>query len=483
MSKDYNDIVSGNEDYQKHKKRNQFLYHSYLGGEAYKRGEYLTRYVNESESDYQERVSITPLDNHCAGVISLYNSFIFRVPPVRDYGSLEGDPAVAQFENDADLEGRSINSFMKEANTVASVFGVVWIVLSKPNSNALTRADELNQNIRPYASIVSPLMMLDWNYTRSVSGHYVLDYVKYVEESNSAQTVIKQWYPEVVVTTIVDNERNEVSETITEVNGLGIVPVIAHYANRTSKRGVGIGLIQDIADLQRAIYQEYSEIEQTIRLSNAASLVKTPDTEAGAGPGAVIHMPDNIDPALKPYLLQPSGASVAAIYESINNKVAAIDRIAHLGAIRETTARSMSGVSRQMEFEQLNSKLSEIADNLELTEEQIFRLFAQYQGTAWDGIVNYPDSFNIKDANSDLDFYIRALAAPVNSTTYRREVETAIAQTVLGGDSDSLAAIHDEVWGGFEPHYMVNASSGDRVYAANETEHMQYMAAGYSEES
>ena len=62
----------------------------------------------------------------------------------------------------------------------------------------------------------------------------------------------------------------------------------------------------------------------------------------------------------------------------------------------------MSGVSRQMEFEQLNSKLSEKADNLELAEEQMWRLFAVYQGKTWDGSIDYPDSFNIQDKHSDM---------------------------------------------------------------------------------
>jgi hypothetical protein len=206
-----------------------------------------------------------------------------------------------------------------------------------------------------------------------------------------------------------------------------------------------VSLIADISDLQRAIYNEYSEVEQTIRLSNAASLVKTADTEAGAGPGATIHMSDSMDPALKPYLLQPSGASVDSIYNSIDKRIAAIDRIAHLGAIRETTAKTMSGVSRSMEFEQLNAKLSDIADSLELTEENIMRLVAAYQGVAWDGVVDYPDSFNIRDENADLDFYLKASVAPVNSSAYKREVNTAIAKLVVGDDSAALAEIEEQL--------------------------------------
>jgi hypothetical protein len=272
-----------------------------------------------------------------------------------------------------------------------------------------------------------------------------LDYAKYIEEQDDTTTVFKEWYPEAVITTIVDDEKKEVVEVITEDNGIGRVPIVAHYVQRSSVKGLGISLIADIADIQRAIYNEYSEVEQTIRLSNAASLVKTPDTEAGAGPGSIIQMPDTLDPSLKPYLLQPTGASVDAIYSSIDKRIAAIDRIAHLGAIRETTARTMSGVSRSMEFEQLNAKLADIADSLELTEENVLRLVAAYQGVAWDGAIDYPDSFNIRDENADLDFYLKASVANIPSATYVRSVNDSIARLVVGDDPDTVAQISSEL--------------------------------------
>ena len=478
MSDEYEKITATNEEYKRNKRRNIFLYHSYMGGEVYKKGEYLTKYTNESEPEYEERLDTTPLDNHCSGVVSLYNSFLFRTGVNRVYGSLESDPSISQFEKDADLEGRSLDAFMKEANVYASIFGMTWIVVSKPNIGAVTRADELAYQVRPYLSIVTPLMMLDWRYERNAVGHTELTYAKYVEsETKDTQTII-EWYPELIITTTVDLNKAAVVSTETTVNNLGMIPVIAHYSQRSHKRGVGISLINDICDIQRAIYNEYSEIEQTVRLSNAASLVKTPDTEAGAGPGAIIHMPDGLDPNLKPYLLQPSGASVESLYASIREKVAAIDRIAHLGAMRETTARTMSGVSRQMEFEQLNSRLSELADSLELTEEGIMRVYAKYQGGVWDGAIEYPDSFNVRDANSDLDFYLTAMSAPVTSETYRKSVQKAIAKTVLGADAEEYQTIEAEIDEGFEPHVMISPT-GERVQAQSHTEHLSLMAAGY----
>ena len=480
MSEKYNLAIQGNEHYKKNIQRWVFLYHSYIGGDTYRRGEYLTKYTNESEADYEERLAVTPLDNHAAGVISVYNSFLFRTAPKRDWGRLTGSTAVEAFMQDADLEGRSLDAFMKDVFTFAAIFGHTWVLTVKPATNANTRADELSQGVRPYVSVITPLVVLDWRFRRGVNGVYSLKYLKYIESDSPEESVIKEWYDDRIITTMVDNKTKEVVEEILEVNGLNKIPATLVYSHRTHQRGIGISLINDISDLQRSIYNEYSEAEQNIRLSGHPSLVKTASTEAGAGPGALVILEDGMDPNLKPYLLQPTGASIGAIYESIKNKVEAIDRIANLGAIRDTTARTMSGVSREMEFEQLNARLSEFADNLEIAEEQIAGFFAEYEGTAFDGTIEYPESYNIRDANYDLDFYLKAAAAPVDSDTYHQEVAMCIVRTVLGPDALSAEVIQSEILEDeFEPHIMIDPVSGERTTATTREQHLSLAARGW----
>jgi nitrogen-specific signal transduction histidine kinase len=135
--------------------------------------------------------------------------------------------------------------------------------------------------------------------------------------------------------------------------------------------------IGDIADMQNSIYNELSEIEQTIRLSGHPTLVKSIDTEASAGAGAIINMSNDLDPGLRPSLLQPSGQSIDMILNSIENKVKMIDRMAHMGSVRAIETRSMSGIALQTEMLQLDTKLIEKSHSLELGEEQLWRLNRQ----------------------------------------------------------------------------------------------------------
>jgi len=381
----------------------RYLLESYMGGDEYRRAENLVRYQLEQDNEYNNRLYNTPLDNQCASVISVYQSFLFRTPPERQFGSIENMPEVEEFLADADQDGQGLDQFMKDASTYASIFGTCWIMVTKPYVGAVTMAEELAAGVRPYVSLLTPLVVTDWEWQRSPTGRYELSYFKYLEEVTGNTKVVKEWYPWEVYTRIVDTENDIILEETVEKNGLGKIPAVCLYNKRGVVRGIGISDIQDIADHQRYIYNCYSEILQSIQMDTHPSLVATPETNVGTGSGALIHIPENIDPALKPYLLEFSGAGIDKILSSISASISAIEKMANIGAVRSTEARRMSGVAQQQEFELLNAKLSEKADNIELAEEQIWRLWCEYMGRVWDGVVDYPGSFNIRDTETEIN--------------------------------------------------------------------------------
>ena len=433
-------------DYKEAVTNFEYFIRSYNGGYEYTLGQYLNRYNLELDNEFNQRLANTPCDNHCRNIIQIYSSFLFRVKPSRNFGSMAEEPSLESFLKDADLEGNSFNNVIKQAQNYASIYGHCFMILDKPSVQTRTRADELNQDIRPYVSIVTPENALDWNFKREVNGKYYLDYLKIREEvDKDGGTYFRMWYPD-RIDTIYQKDNEEPSLIDTAENQIGKIPAVILYNSKSHKRGIGISDLTDIADLQKAIYNEYSEIEQLIRLTNHPSLVKTPSVNASAGAGAVIEMPEEIEPNLKPYLLQPSGANLNSIMESIKHKVEAINRIAHTGAIRTTKQQVSSGIALQTEFELLNARLSEKADNLEIAEEQLFRLYAQFQNVEFDGEINYPDSFNIKDFAIDLQFFSMAKAMNIQSPTFNKEVDKEIIRSVLD-DDEKLNQAFDEVDG------------------------------------
>lgn len=397
----YHQVTSSNYVYNLNYKRWMFLLESYMGGEEYRNGMHLNQYQLETETQYNKRLLTTPLDNHCRSVINVYNSFMFRECPDRDFGSLTNDPMLSAFLDDADLEGRSLDAVMKDISTWTSVFGHAWVLLSKPNINAVTKADEIAAGVRPYISIITPVTVYDWTYERNAMGKYELVYFKYVEDINEQISTMIEWFTDKIVTHVTDKKEKRVISSSVDVNELGKIPVVIAYNQRSPVRGVGLSDISDIADQQKAIYNELSEIEQGIRLDGHPSLVAPETAKIGSGAGSIIYMSETMDPGLKPYLLDHGSASIDGIWKSIENRITSIDKMANTGAVRATQSSTLSGVAMQTEFQLLNAKLSEKADNLELAEEQIWKLWAEYQGYVWDGEIEYPGSFAIHDTMNE----------------------------------------------------------------------------------
>ena len=436
-------VLDTHKDYKENISNWEYYIRSYNGGYDYMIGQYLNRYNLELDNEFNQRLANTPLDNHCRNIVQIYSSFLFRVKPNRDFGSMAEEPSLQAFLKDADLEGNTFNAVIKQAQNYASIYGHCFLVLDKPAVQTRTKADELNQDIRPYVSIVTPENVLDWNFKREVNGKYYLDFLKVREEvDKEGGTYMRMWYPD-RIDTLYQKDEQEPSIIDTAENQIGKIPAVILYNSKSHKRGLGMSDLTDISDLQKSIYNDYSEIEQLIRLSNHPSLVKTPSVNASAGAGAIIEMPEEIDSNLKPYLLQPSGANLQSIMDSIKHKVEAINRIAHTGAVRTTKQQVSSGIALQTEFELLNARLSEKADNLEIAEEQLFRCYAMFQNTVFDGEINYPDSFNLKDYAYDLQFYSMAKAMNLQSPTFNKEVDKEIVRSVIDSDEKLTQAFEE----------------------------------------
>jgi len=75
---------------------------------------------------------------------------------------MEDETSLQSFLRDADLEGNNLNSVVKQAQNYASIYGHCFMILDKPNIFTSTKADELEQDIRPYVSILTPENVFDW---------------------------------------------------------------------------------------------------------------------------------------------------------------------------------------------------------------------------------------------------------------------------------------------------------------------------------
>ena len=469
-------VLTGNQLYHEYADQWKYLLESYTGGFEYKNAQHLLRYSLENAAEYGTRLNQTPYENHCASVVGVYNSFIFKNPPSRDLGNLQNTPFIEDLLKDADHDGRSFNAFMKDVATYASIFGHSWVVVSKPDVGAITMADEYAMGVRPYLNMLSPLMVLDWRWKRDITGKYSLVYFKYIEEVNGDDHVVREWTNEEICTYYI-NKKAKSYDKIVEANGLGKIPCVPVYNQRSIIRGIGKSDIVDIADQAKYIYNMLSELEASIRLDSHPSLVKTENTLAGTGPGSIIQVSEDLDPGLKPYILSATGANVNQILDAIKHSIESIDKMASLGSMRATESTSMSGVAMQTEFQMLGSKLSEKAASLELAEENIWRLVCEYSNVEYDCFIEYADSFNIRDRDADLEFLIKARTSGVTTQGFQTEISRQIVELVVKDDQTAME-IQGELEE-FEPHVMMDPDTREQVMANTYEEHLAYAEQGY----
>jgi hypothetical protein len=168
-------------------------------------------------------------------------------------------------------------------------------------------------------------------------------------------------------------------------------------------------------------------------------------TEASAGAGAIITLEEGLDPGLKPYLLQPTGASIESLLKTIDSKVDAINRMSHMTSVRTKLTQAMSAVAMETDFQLLNAKLSSKADLLELAEEQIWRIWAQWQGQVWDGEITYPNNFNISDRLNTVRLVQEAKKSMPQNPALLSELDRMLARALVDNEDDLYEILEDQI--------------------------------------
>lgn len=443
-----------------------YYYRSYIGGNEYREGAYLRKYLNEDSApgdQYGQRLLNTALQNHVKSIVHIYRSYLFRTSPTRTLSNTVALPDVTQFMTDVDLNGTDLNAFMKKIQDSLMVYGSMWMVVDRPAYRTLTRAEELNLGIRAYVNAYVPGNVLDWEYTPSITGRQDLTFLKLIEHSGDEYDQIVAWYPDTVERYWVEKkgykqkimskgsigahesayndeiEYGKVLKAEEYANPLGYIP-----AFRCSTDD-GHSQIADIADTQRQIYNRLSELEQSIRISGHPTLVKTAETQASAGAGAVITVPEDLPGDKNPYLLQPSGSTIQNILTSIEMDVTAIDKMAHVAGMRGTVGSPMSGVALQTEMQMLNSRLSDFSEILQEAEYKIWDLFFNWQNIQPDAEfqIEYEKSFDIRDKHSDLEL-LRKANEFSTVPALQKEIQKQVAK-LLVDDEITLSQILDSM--------------------------------------
>lgn len=423
----------------------KFFKNSYKGGKAYREGNYLLQHPFESTANYERRKSTAYFYNYCAPIIDIYNAFLFKTAPTREYGVLAKDPLFKNFLLDADLEGTTFPQFMRKSERLASMYGRISIIVDKPSSTIITKGQAIEQDIRPYCTIITPENLLDWVFEQNESGRWVLNKAKVYEGiDNEGRQLYRIWGIDGWVLWGIstgggDNPDDEDEQVVLLGSGnydLDRVPIVTLFNKRTEDRMIGISDINDLADINKNIYYLCSDAKEIIENTAFPMLTvpfsKTSSEEKTVGPKNVWEY-DPEFPSAKPAWLEPPHSSLSEIREWIKQDIEEMHRIAKMGGLTTTdgSVQPWSGVALETERDPLYAALSEKGDNLEEAEEQILALWALWEGKKFDGKIDYPDNFSIRELNVELQNAITLLEGKVKSKTFNNELQSKIAGSVL----------------------------------------------------
>jgi hypothetical protein len=409
----------------------RFYIRSYFGGRAYKDGNYLLQHPFESRTNYERRKETSYYYNYCGPIVDIFVSHLFRRPAKRDYGSLATDPLFEAFFWDADLEGSTWPQFMRDAQRFASIYGRVSIIVDRPSVGTRTKAQARLYDIRPYVSLVTPENLVNWSFTRLASGKPVLDMVKIKEGSD----IYRIWTPQGWELWQAVEDGVELLDS--GEHGLGVVPVVNLFNKRSCERMTGLSDIQDIADINKNIYYLCSDAKEIIE-NTAFPMLAMPYEKGGGeetkelGPRNILQF-DPAEPNSKPYWLEAPHSSLSEIREWVKQDITEIHRIAKMGGVKATEdfSQARSGVAIELEYQQLHAVLAEKADNIEQAETQVLDLWARWEGKEFDGVIDYPDDFSVRDLTRDIENALKAQEAKIESATFGRELQKMLANAVL----------------------------------------------------
>lgn len=412
-----------------------FFLSAYEGGKDFANGNNLFRHVRENESDYNDRVKRLHNMNYCEPIIDFFTNFIFSETIERNGGSDE--EFFRGFTKDVNLKGDTIDEFMKQVCDDMQIFGMSYVLVDSPPTpeGVITKAQEMDYNIRPYWVLVKPVEILDW----VVDPFMRYLYAKRVQLGDvviggkriSVETYTEMFPDRYVISQVdVSNRLKPVYMGRTELpNLLGEIPLeVAKYKKSKKEPYLGLSFIRDFAYNNREIMNLTSLLQEFLYRQAFNVLAREVDTtiplvdqeDGTIGTSNVMDVPKG---ANFPQYISPPPAPA----EFIQAERGRIKNEMFMRAAQDTlnelfNGEKSSGFSQAQSFAKSVPSIATRADTLERMETRLMELTMKVMSREWTGKVRYKDRYeitNLTDALTQLLMIVNDLKLP--SETFVKE--------------------------------------------------------------
>lgn len=448
-------------DYEAMLSKWQFWGSAYEGEEEFLKI-VLAQNSRESNDNFQSRLNEGEVFNYCATIVDLFSRFLSQQQIHRDLGKLFQDELWQMFWKDIDLYGTDYDVFWNSAEKLASVYGVVGILVDKPkgikatDNSIVTKADEIGNQSYPYCSLFIPENIHDWQFTRNpITARPELTYLKLKETDGYLAWTLNEWER----WTLKPGFQSEYEKTDEGVNPLNEIPFVwfTNYTNLKKPR-LGISDIKGVARIQSAITRDLSNGSEIIKYA-AFPMMRKPMVSASAEPSqdddvsgvtAILEFDPDLPHSKPDWLEAKVKEPIDAILKWLDKKVAEIYRNAHLSNIhgQAQSSEARSGLALKYECQQLSSSLSAKGNDMDEAELKMIRLWLKWQNMETmfkDIVVSRLSSFSIDDLSIQLDHCLIATTI-VQTDTFKKVLRKKVARLILPDETGAtMAAIDEEI--------------------------------------
>jgi hypothetical protein len=416
---------------------------SYYGDGGFETGGYLVRYDKEGVKKFDARKKIAYYVNFCSTVVDTYTGHLFKKTITRK----TEQEKLTRFLGSVNKNGdKTFDELMQEAATAAGIYGFCYVAVDKPNQTAATKLEEEQNNIRAYAYTVTPENVVDWAVDENCDLKWVKvkEFVDVDDDHPLAErktiTRYRIWYRD--KWELYDHEGGLTDSG--EYNTGGKVPFVPVYNNqKVGKTIIGVSDLQNIAPLNKRLYNLLSELDELLRMQTFAILTypnSLDDEDVKLGTDRIL----TYDPAGggKPEYISPSNVSTKAYEERIKAVIDAIYRVAKLNY---TGGVQKSGVALAFEFEKTHQALLKKAGNLEDAEKKIIDMVAKWEEIESDYVVNYPDDFGISDTETELKIAFDALSLGLGDKYNKWEKKKIARGRMRNEDEATIKEVEDDI--------------------------------------
>ena len=405
--------------------------YGYLGGQIFKT--YVRKKRPSEDSNlYLDLVSNTIAQPICRYVVDTINDVLFEPGIKRDLKFCTPTGQLLNPENiewsqlfllDADLNNRSLNSFMESVGDLTSIFGHCWVFVDM--------AIEGDANFgRPYVVAMNPLQIWDWEW-EWFGGKPMVKYVKVLETEDDKDYYIKCYHlgtPDTPSYWVSYKATKNISKGTVEEIGRGeypagmALPAFIAYGRRDPRSiDFGVSDIDAAVDAQREHYK--LECEAYTALQFAHTIIRADKgVSIPVHAGAIVRATQGQVEAIP-----VDTGDVDKIIAKQQDILEQVEALTGLGGLRNTKNQLASGIAIIEERKQLHRLAKSKARLMEVCEELIFTFAARFMNMRWAGEVHYNTDYEAHDTNYRLALFQQAKAlVPANSI-----IDNLIAKDII----------------------------------------------------